>query len=65
MPVVDAIIVAILPDDRQRVGADSHHVGQARRRGLFHDLCEHFRVWFGFHVFMPAAAGRARAGRAQ
>jgi len=65
MPVEDAVIVTILPDDGQRVGADCHNVRDARGLCVAEFRVEHIRIGFGFHVLMSAAAGGAWAGRAQ
>src|SRR5678815_1131539 len=65
MPVEDAIIVTILPDDGQRIGTDSDYIRDARGLCVAEVRVENIRVGFGFHVLMSAAAGGTRAGGAQ
>ena len=65
MPVIDAIIVAVLPDDGQGVGADGFEVVEARGRRIGELLFKNIRVGFGVHVLMSAAAGGTRTAGAQ
>jgi len=65
VPVVNAVIVPILPDDGQRVGAYSNYVADARGRCIPQLDFEYFRIGFGPHVLMPAAAGSTWTRRAQ
>ena len=65
MPVINAIIVAVLPDDGEGVGADGFEVVEARGRRISKLLLEYLRVWLGVHVLMSAAAGGTRTARAQ
>jgi len=65
VPVVDAVIVTVLPDDGQRVGADRDNVAEARGGRVSQFPIEHIRVRLGAHVLVPAAAGGAGTGGAQ
>jgi hypothetical protein len=65
MPVVNSVIVPILPDDGERIRAYSNHIADSCG-GCIPELdIEYFRIRFGLHVFMPAAAGGAGTRRPQ
>ena len=65
MPVVNSVIVPILPNDGKGVGAYGNHIADARRRRISQPDIEHFRIGFRPHILVPPAAGGARTGRAQ
>ena len=65
MPVVNAVIVSILPDDSESIGSYSDNVGDPRGGCIAELEVEHFRIGFGSHVLMSAAAGGAGTGRPQ
>jgi hypothetical protein len=65
MPVVDPVVVTILPDDGQRVGSYGNHIAEARRRCISQLEIEHVRIRFRLHILVPAAAGGAGTSGAQ
>ena len=65
MPVIDAVIVAVLPDYSQRVGADGFEVVDARGWRISKLLLKYLRLRLGAHVLMSAAARGARTAGAQ
>ena len=65
MPVVDAVIVTVLPDDGHRVGADRDHVDDTRGGSVAQLFGVDVRIRFGLHILGPAAAGGAATGGAQ
>src|SRR5258706_6944535 len=65
MPVEDAIIMTILPDDGQRVGTHCDYIRDARGWRVTELGVEHVCIRLGLHVLMSATAGGARACRAQ
>jgi len=65
MPVIDSIIVTILPHDGQRVGTHSNDIRYPRGLGVAKFFVEHVRIGLGFHVLMSAAAGGTRASCTQ
>src|SRR3989304_7446485 len=65
MPVVDSIIMSILPDDGEGIRSHCNDIANSRGRWVTQLDMEHIRIGFGPHVLMSAAAGGARAGRAQ
>jgi hypothetical protein len=56
VPVVDAVVVAIFPDDGQRVGTDSFYVSNASGWRVGQVLLEDLRARLGMHIFMAAPA---------
>ena len=65
MPVIDPVIVAIIPDDSDTVGTGCFNVDQPRSGGIFQLDGENFRVGFGGHFFVAAPALGAGTGRPQ
>ena len=65
MPVVNAVIVPVLPDDGEGIRPNGYYITDARGRRIPQLDIEHFRIGFGFHILMPAAAGGAGTGCAQ
>ena len=65
MPVVDAVIVAILPDDGDGVRPGGFDSGYAGLRGIFELHRKNGGIRFGFHVLMPAPALGAWTGSPQ
>ena len=65
MPIVDAVVVAVLPDDCQRIRADGFNVGDARGRRIGEILFEYIGAGLGAHVLMAAAARGAGTPGAQ
>ena len=65
MPVINAVIMPILPDNGEGVRADGYHVADARGRRISQLDIERLCVRFGFHVLMSAATRSAWTGSAQ
>lgn len=65
MPVIDPIIVTILPDNGQGIGSHSDNVADPCGERISKLDIEHIRVRFRLHVLMSAAAGGTWTGRAQ
>src|SRR5258706_8386047 len=65
MPVEDAIIMTILPDDGQCIRTDCHHIRNAGGRRVAKLDVEHVRIGFGFHILMSTTAGGTWAGGTQ
>ena len=55
----------VFPDDGQRIGADRHHIGDARGFIVGHCFGKYFGIWLRFHILMPAPAGGAWTCRTQ
>jgi hypothetical protein len=65
MPVVNPVIVSILPDDCEGVGSYCNDIGDPRGGCIAQLDVEHLCIRFRPHIFMSAAAGGAWTGRAQ
>ena len=64
MPVEDAVVMPILPDDGERVGSHRDDIRNSCGGRVFEFDVEYICVRFGFHILVPAPAGCTRAGRA-
>src|SRR5215213_5216969 len=65
MPVIDPIVVSILPDDGHSIRPHRNHVVDTRGGRVSHLEIEYFRIGFRAHLLVPAAAGGTWAGSAQ
>jgi hypothetical protein len=65
MPVVNPIIVSVLPDDRKCIRSHGNYITDPCGQGVTQLDIEHFRVRFGPHVLMSASAGGAGTSRTQ
>ena len=65
MPVVNAVIVPILPDDGQGIGPYRNDIADPCGGCIPQFDLEHLRIGLSLHVLMSPAAGGARAGRPQ
>ena len=65
MPVVNPVIVSILPDDGEGVGSHRDDIGDPCGGCIAQLDFEHICIGFRSHVLMSAAAGGAWASRAQ
>lgn len=65
MPIVNAVIVSILPDDREGIGPHRDNIGDARGGRISQLDIEHLCIGFRPHIFMSAAAGGAGTGGSQ
>ncbi len=65
MPIVDAVIMAVLPYDGESIRADGFDVGDARGRRIGEVLLEYVGAGLGVHVLMTAAARCAGTPGAQ
>src|SRR5215207_669000 len=65
MPVIDPIVVSILPDDGHGIRSHGNDVVDACGGCVSHPEIEDFRIGFGAHLFMSTATGGTRAGCAQ
>ena len=65
MPVVDPVIVSILPNDGESIRAHRDHISDPRGGCLSELDIEHSSIRFGSHVLVSAAAGGTGTGRPQ
>jgi len=65
MPIVDTIIVTILPDYGQRVRADSLDVVDPCGRCIFELLLKYLGVRLGAHILMTTTTGGTWACRSE
>ena len=65
MPVIDAVIVTILPDNGEGIGSHGNDIVDARGGCIPQLDVEYLRIRFGAHVLVPATAGGAGTSRPQ